>query len=70
MMSELIGSYTARGNCDPSTKKALPGTLEITRHIPSVGSAHTIERVATVKVVGLRDARKACNDAGAKPWDF
>lgn len=70
MASELIGSYTARGNRDPGTKKALPGTLEITRHIPSVWAAHTIERVAKVNVVGLRDARKVCAEAGAKAWDF
>ena len=70
MTSELIGRYTARGNSDPSTKKALPGTIEITRHIPSVGNAHTIERVAMVKVKGLRDARKVCTEAGAKAWDF
>ena len=31
---------------------------------------HTIERVATVKVAGLRDARQVCAEAGAKAWDF
>lgn len=69
-MSELIASFTAKGNRDAYTKRALPGTLEITRHIPSVLASHTIERVSLVCVVGKRDARKVAEQAGATCWDF
>lgn len=69
-MGELIASFTARGNRDKSTKGALPATLEITRHIPSVHNSHTIERVSLTNCAGKRDARKVAAMAGAKCWDF
>jgi len=67
---ELIADYTVRGNRNPQTKAELPHLLEITRFIPCVKTAHTVEHVSRHFVCGKREAKRLAKSAGATCWNF
>ena len=67
---EIIATFTARGNRNNSTKKELPHTLEITRHIPSVLNSRTIERVALYQVANKSAAREMAKMNMAVCWNY